>query len=357
MAVYTDLHDARAKLRALANSDEAWSVRSWCQKVEFARIEGYENYNARDRVALALDAWDLLPRPSHRCPRCGQPRRLASVRESRRNWHPLGVEWRCACEAGRNVLDGTIWSRRSIEELVPATFLFAADYRAPLIASEFDLHESSLKEWLDLVRELMAEDVLLGELPVQGPVGGPNMRVKVDEAFINRPKRCAAPFRRGAHRSTSARWLWGAVSDDGLVSGEVQLLLLPDANSPRGVECLKAALLKCVAPGSIIVHDDWGAYRAMDWTSLPFEHDPRSIVNHSKEIANIFGEDTNAIESVWSTLKRWLRSRHGGRLPQSRATLELDVWEFVWRRRAGLGRAVAELMRVLRRAQCPRGGE
>lgn len=351
MARYQDLRDARDQLRPLCLHDEAWSVRVWCRQVEYARIDGFEDYTVRDRVALALDAWHLLPRSGEACPRCEKPRSLVPVRESRRDKYPFGLAWQCKCESARSVLEGTVWSRRAIEQLVPATFLFAADYRPALIASEFHMHEPHLQEWLENIRELMAADVLGDDLPVSGKVGGPGIRVKVDEAFLNRPKRCALPFRHSARQANSARWLWGAVSDDGLVTGDVSLLLLPDADAPRGAMRLRAALLKCVEPGSIVVHDDWGAYRSLDWSSLPFEHDARCVVNHSKEITNAFGENTNAIEAVWSTLKRWLRARHGGRLPHSRRILELDIWEFVWRRRAGVNRCVPELMRLLRGTQ------
>jgi len=205
----------------------------------------------------------------------------------------MGVAWVCRCETHLNVLYETVWYHRQIEQLVPATFLYAADYRPALIASEFQLHPTHLQEWLDTLRDLMAADVVNGDLPVQGQVGGPNIKVKVDEAFLNRPKRASAPFRRRApERQVAPRWVWGAVSDDGLSSGDVAMLLLPDANHPRGAVRLEAALRRCVAPGSIVVHDDWGAYRAMDWSSLPFAHDARSVVSHSKEITNVFGENT-----------------------------------------------------------------
>ena len=49
----------------------------------------------------------------------------------------------------------------------------------------------------------------------------------------------------------------------------------------------------------MILHDDWGAYCAMDWDSLPFTHSPASVVNHSKEIVNLWGMNTNRIDSVW----------------------------------------------------------
>ncbi len=86
------------------------------------------------------------------------------------------------------------------------------------------------------------------------------------------------------------------------------------------------ALLATVAPGSRILHDDWGAYRALPWSSLPYEHSPRSVVNHSKEIRNIFGESTNHVEALWSSLKRWWRAHHGGRMPTDEDERRLAVY-------------------------------
>ena len=40
----------------------------------------------------------------------------------------------------------------------------------------------------------------------------------------------------------------------------------------------------------------------------------------------------NHIEGLWSALKRWIRARHGGRLPSSSETTERDMFEFMWRK-------------------------
>ncbi len=117
----------------------------------------------------------------------------------------------------------------------------------------------------------------------------------------------------------------------------VFFLLPSNVAKPRGAAALRAALLRFVRPGSRIVHDDWGAYRAMDWTTLPFAHDARSVVNHSKEIKNRFGQHTNHIEAVWSSFKRWLRRRLGGRLNSS--LLPGYISEFLWLARVPPGPA------------------
>ena len=98
-----------------------------------------------------------------------------------------------------------------------------------------------------------------------------------------------------------------------------------------------------------VVHDDWGAYQALSWQDLPFGHSARDVVNHSKEAKNIFGRHTNAIEAVWSSLKRWLRARYGGKIPSGSPTLELAIAEFAWRHRLGEGGEIPAWIALLRR--------
>jgi hypothetical protein len=183
-------------------------------------------------------------------------------------------------------------------------------------------------------------------------VGGVGIIVEIDESHISRCKPQSAPFRaaRMAERreaGRTARWVWGAVERAGRSAGgqAAVTLLAADLDHPRGAPALRDALLRHVAPGSRIIHDDWGAYRAMDWDSLPFAHDIRSVDNHPKEITNVFGEHTNHIEGFWSSLKRWLRRGCGGLLPTSVSCLEGYIVEWLWRQRhTGTSGAVARQM-------------
>ena len=62
------------------------------------------------------------------------------------------------------------------------------------------------------------------------------------------------------------------------------------------------------------------------------------VVNHSDgEIVNARGYSTNAIESKWGVVKRWIRAKFGGRLPQhhDRAKWKLVLNEFQYRKTHG----------------------
>ena len=262
MALYASLEDAQTKMKAL-RFDDRWTVRSWCHTVEYARIEGCNDYTTTDMVAVAMDAFGLTADAAAMCPDCRCRRVLKPCPPSHRSMKPLGLVFVCGCAADHGILQGTVWHGRNFTKLFPATCLYGAGYSLSTIVQEFDLHAQHAQEWVYALQDLMAADVLGGGVPMQTLVGGPNIKVKIDETYLNRPKRSALSI-LGRPRP-AARWLWGAVSDDGLASGEVALLLLPtDLSKPRGMPALHEALLRCVAPGSIIIHDDWGAYRAMD---------------------------------------------------------------------------------------------
>ena len=162
-------------------------------------------------------------------------------------------------------------------------------------------------------------------------VGGENVIVQVGETLLNRKKPVSALFQRCRRRRTQL-WAWGAVERIGISSGRFVIILLEaDIDHPRGQEALRACLEKYVSPGSRIIHDDWGAYRAMPWEEMQYIHDNRSIVNHSKEAVNVWGEHTNHIESLWSASKRWARRRCGGALPRTPEVVEAMLIEFMWR--------------------------
>ena len=130
-------------------------------------------------------------------------------------------------------------------------------------------------------------------------------------------------------------WLWGAI-EVGRPVGEERFVfhILRKAEDalegrPRGKAELERVLRSAVLPGTRLVTDSWRAYLHMDWDALEIE---RKAVSHAHEFVNAEGCHTNRIEAQWSVLKRWLRRRYHGRLPD-RDDLYLYLFEFVWRRR------------------------
>ncbi len=288
---------------------------------------------------MAIDALGLLPNSWGRCRKCGA--QLGSTQRSQMNAgycrFPMGIALTCSdCDDGlvyQNVLAGSIWAGQRIEKFLPFILFYLNSYPMAGLGRELRLAPVTARTMRIQIQEIMAAHLLSGQHIAGLPIGGHNVIVQVDETMLNRGKPRAAPFQLARHAAGfTPLWLWGATTEGGMTCGEVSFVLLRSLDKPRGVAALRKALLATVRPGSIIVHDDWGAYRAMDWASLGYSHSARCVVNHAKDIKNVFGNDTNHIECVWSCLKRWLRKQAGGKIPAG-VSLQLYVWEFLWRQR------------------------
>ena len=109
---------------------------------------------------------------------------------------------------------------------------------------------------------------------------------------------------------------------------------------PRGVQELTLAMLESgIQPGTHVVHDGWRATIALDWEALQMTH---TVVNHRQGEIVVYDPDTpspgelcfsttNHIEAKWSSLKRWMRGKCGGKMPK------VGAWggyirEYQWRK-------------------------
>ena len=330
-------------LAAWTERESSFSVMTWCRNVLGPRVLSHPSLSAKDRALLVALAMRLVSMPTGPCPRCDTQRALAPAPRSAHM--PLGLRVCCStgCSLHRGqtrVTYGTILEGIAYDKFIPWLLLYAAEYPTRVIDAELCLPEKQQRQWRQWLQRLFDWDLSSGPWEMRLIIGGLGIVVEIDESHISRSKPQSAPFRRArlAERRDAARverWVWGAVERAGRAAGgqATVVLLDVDLDHPRGAPALREVLLRCVAPGSRIVHDDWGAYRALDWATLPFTHDVRSVVNHSKEIKNVFGEHTNHIEGVWSSLKRWLRFRCGGLLPSSVSSLEGFLLEWLWRQR------------------------
>jgi hypothetical protein len=144
------------------------------------------------------------------------------------------------------------------------------------------------------------------------PVGGPGKLVYVDEALATR---VTAGLRTQRHRSPIV--VMGFACDDRVVSG-----IIPD----RTGTTIKAAIERCVRPGSILVtdaHASYAALRKRGWQHL--------IVNHSVAFHDFNGNTINAIETYWRVLKRTLSGY--GLVDAKNAWLYLAEVQFRYNRR------------------------
>jgi hypothetical protein len=337
MTAYAGVEEYQTAARAFLFGKN-FSITGWLRLIA-ARVGEFEGASTRERAVLVLDAIGVLPPRDQPCKNCGMM--PEPVPAPARGDYPLGLAYRCACagrKALRSAVSDSIWATGDIYKFLLFTLLYLEEYPRPVILRELGIAKTTYSSWSRRVREFLSYQVLSGLVGDSGSprIGGPGQRVEMDETLIQRTKPWSQPFQKARRtRKRHQTWLWGAAaSDDGYRHGEVVFVPLLDLEHPRGRVALQAALLATVRPGSIVLHDDWGAYRAIQWSTLPFEHGPRNTVNHSKEIKNIFGEHTNHIEAVWSALKRWLRKRGGGRIVTDQLDLSALTWEFTWRLRA-----------------------
>lgn len=362
------------------------TIRRWLYFVDHARIDDQPTWQPQDRAAAVLAAQSLLPViEGAPCKGCNEVPRLR-----RFDGKLLGMVCECGCGRNQSILKGSMFENHPPEKYVPAMLLFvqgSQNRSMATLASDVDIQRRTLREWSTEWQGIMGDQLATYPWIAGTKVGGPGLIVQVDESFFNRPKRGSRAFCASAGARRRQRWIWGAVGEDGANIGDVFLLVLPEDDDPaRSAAVLMECLIVAVARGSIIVHDDWGGYRKIDWAKLKreydFEHRPECVVNHSKEIVNLWGFHTQRIEAVWGVLKRWLwhwllgtrstrtslywvigfsiafvltshshvivrvcafcicsprwiRTKHGGRVPWDRAVVFGDVDEWVWRKKSG----------------------
>lgn len=167
--------------------------------------------------------------------------------------------------------------------------------------------------------------------------------VQMDESYLNK-KKAGKLTKRGRPQHDQV-WIWGAIVQGYSTKYFVYRILEHPMDSwegkPRGKEEILQNLYLLGLPhrNVVLVSDKWlgtlsavRQYRAEN--GLTERTLPHKIVNHSEgEIVNSDGYTTNGIEAKWSTIKRWVRKKVGGRMPThaDRDKWRLLIAEFQYR--------------------------
>ena len=330
MATYASLQEFIGECRAWLAADGPWTVKEWHRRITFGTVANAPDLSVRDKAVAWAIGVDWIRLPPRACSMCGGS--LGVQRDTR---YPLSVCVRGSsdCCAAPSPLTQLCRVRPSDYAGFPLFLLmYMQEDSSATIQREVGISRHTLAQWRDRVQLMMYRRVVSVE-PEVFQIGGDNVIVEIDETLLNRLKPVSAAFQR-LRRRRQQIWAWGAIERLGMETGRFLILILEaDLDKPRGVDSLKACIEKCVAKGSRIVHDDWGAYRSMPWGEMGYLHDERSVVNHAKEAVNVWGEHTNHIESLWSASKRWARSRCQGKLPSRPEVVERLLWEYIWRHR------------------------
>jgi hypothetical protein len=253
------------------------------------------------------------------CPRClkvGEPFRIPT--------RPgVLVCRKCRCEDGLTV--GTVMERSH----TPLRTWFWAAY---LVATQTPgISAVQFQRQLGLTRYETAFGILhklrAGMVrPDQDRIGGqPANHVEVDEAWIGGKTRGEG---RGVHHKTLVAAAVevrhrepGTAQDkrkDGRYAGRVRLAVVAD----RSADSLCGFVQSTVAPGTLIVSDDWSGYGSL--RKLGYDHHAIAECGNP-EIAEEF---MPIIHLVFSNLKAWLNGTHHGVSPKH---LQAYLNEFTFR--------------------------
>jgi len=151
--------------------------------------------------------------------------------------------------------------------------------------------------------------------PIQ--LGGPGKEVQIDESLLVKAK-----YHRGRNARRRDSWVFGAY-DVAEQMGYITYVAKRDAAT------LLPIIQRVVAPGSVVISDEWAAYRGIQ--NLPQNYDHRTV-NHSQNFVNpITGAHTNNVESYWKRAKAVFKRMNG----TSKDMVPSYLDEFMWRERFG----------------------
>ena len=166
-----------------------------------------------------------------------------------------------------------------------------------------NLSPNTLVDWDNFCRE-SCEEVMLRR---STPIGGPGIRVQIDESKFGKRK-----YHRG-HR-VEGQWVFGGIEE-----GSRRNFMVPVEKRDRNT--LIPIIVKWIAPGSTIISDCWKPYDILSEMGYQYLK-----VNHSIEYVNTNGDHTNKIEGHWRQAKSKLPS-FGTR----KHLFSSHLAEFMWR--------------------------
>jgi transposase len=260
------------------------------------------------------------------CPKC---KRKGVVFKRYKTKQRRGGSWTCTrCGGHVSVTAGTIFkgSSTSLHLWFYAMYLMAST-RCGISAKQLErelgvTYKTAWRMFNKIRNDLMNDE---GDGPLSG-------KVEVDETGVHgRP--------RGAKMKPkeAAKWRNRQIAVLGMVErgGRLRLRVIP---SRRG-EPLNEAVRANVNPDSILITDEWPAYK-------PLREYERHIINHSARQYVVGDIHTNSIEGAFGNLKTGMR---GAYKKVSLKWLQSYLDEYAWRYNARL-EGVAMFEQLLRRA-------
>ena len=246
---------------------EIWAIVRQCSSPRRA-IEWFLQYIIADNV-----------------PQCSRCRILMSV--VRLSGVP--IRWRChRCRKSLTIFHGTIFEgkRTPFHKVLLALLLIYLQIPQMTVRYLCAISRPTISYYERITRIIS----LVDSTQIQVRLGGPGIRVQIDEALLRKRK-----YKRGKQKPQI--WIFGVIQEG---SREDQRLFLKRVKT-RSASELIPLIQAVILPGSTIISDEWRAYRGL--SKLGFTH---KTVNHSEAFRNEDGDNTNLIEGIWSHLRRSL---------------------------------------------------
>lgn len=195
------------------------------------------------------------------------------------------------CHRNKALKAGSVLEYKNIgyTQFIDFAYFWCVDSKLGVLRRESGISscEASVA-WAETCR-VVCEDHMLGL--GDGMIGGQGIEVEIDESkFAKRKNNVGRLLREG--------WVFGGVER---VSKRCFFVFVPD----RTEVTLTRVIRERIRPGSIIISDMWAAYRNL--SLLGYGH---MTVNHSRNFVDpATGANTQTIESKWSHIKTYLRSK------------------------------------------------
>jgi transposase-like protein len=204
----------------------------------------------------------------------------------------------------------------SLEFFVSSYCIWCWSFDIPISTqvSILGISRKSLVDWMNFCR-----DMCLDYLTANNPrIGGLDHVVEIGESVI-----CRRKYHHG--RMIPTRWMFDGYDRITKFGFVVQVPY-------RSARILLPLIRKYIRPGSIIISDEWRAYRGIP----KIQCNPRLLhrtVNHSPTFVHPVHSfiHTQSIESMWTKIKRKFKRMHG----TVESLMNSYLAEFMWRQRFG----------------------
>jgi IS1 family transposase len=251
---------------------------------EFMRIYG-DNTN----IVSTLRSIGLL-NGRLACDKCGG--RMSDTQHSNTD----GLRVRCskrACRTVKTIRAESFFSnaKLSLTDAMLFLHLWSKGYPERLIEADFAFSKTTIVDWSRYCRDLCVYDLENSD----AVIGGPGCIVEIDETL-------AVKRKNDQGRMLRAGWLFGGIErrNDDVFNCFIHMVY------NRNEALLTHLIRTHIRPGTHIMTDGWAAYRNL--STMGYIH---SVVVHETNFVSPENNEvhTQRIESTWSSLKRFIRSR------------------------------------------------